>query len=91
MLRLARSKPRLMVDVKQIEVRPDGIYEEQPMEIVDRRVQTLRNREIPKVLVCWQHHRTEGLTWELESTMRRQYPQLFADVADNSNARGTRK
>ncbi|KAK9157019.1 hypothetical protein Scep_003593 [Stephania cephalantha] len=70
MLRLARSGPRPMVDLRQIEVRPDVTYEERPIAIVDRATQTLRNREIPKVLVRWQHHGTEGLTWELESTMR---------------------
>ncbi|KAK9086078.1 hypothetical protein Sjap_026489 [Stephania japonica] len=80
MLRLAKTGPRPMVDIRQIEVRPDASYEEQPVEIMDRRVQTLRNREILKVLVRWQHHGTEGLTWELESTMRRRYPQLFTDA-----------
>ncbi|KAK9136505.1 hypothetical protein Sjap_007099 [Stephania japonica] len=70
MLRLARSGLRPMVDVRQIKVRPDVPYEEQPVEIMDSRTQTLRKREILKVLVRWQHHGTEGLTWELDSTIR---------------------
>ncbi|KAK9100529.1 hypothetical protein Scep_023959 [Stephania cephalantha] len=53
MLRLAKSGPRPMVDLRQIEVRPDVTYEERPIAIVDRAIQTLRNREIPKVLVRW--------------------------------------
>ena len=27
--------------------------------------------------VLWQHHGKEEATWELEATMRAQYPQLF--------------
>ncbi|KAK9125892.1 hypothetical protein Scep_014738 [Stephania cephalantha] len=62
MLRLAKSGPRPMVDLRQIKVRADVTYEERPIAIVDRTIQTLRIREIPKVLVRWQHHGTEGLT-----------------------------
>ncbi|KAK9106560.1 hypothetical protein Syun_022571 [Stephania yunnanensis] len=79
MLRLARTGPRPMIELGQVEVQPDVTYEERPIEIVDRRVQILRNRELPKVLVRWQYHKTEGLTWELESTMRARYPQLFSN------------
>ncbi|KAK9111322.1 hypothetical protein Scep_018841 [Stephania cephalantha] len=91
MLRLAKSGPRPMVDLRQIEVRPDVTYEERPIAIVDRAIQTLRNREIPKVLIRWQHHGTEGLTWELESTMRERYPHLFHDMDDSSDPRGYRR
>ncbi|KAK9144643.1 hypothetical protein Sjap_004546 [Stephania japonica] len=72
-----------MVDVRQVDVQPDATYEERPMEILDRKIQTLRNREIAKVLVRWQHHGTEGLTWELESTMRESHPHLFHDPSTN--------
>ncbi|KAK9154106.1 hypothetical protein Sjap_001586 [Stephania japonica] len=89
MLRLAKSGPRPMVDIRQIEVRPDVSYEEQLMEIMDRRVQILRNREIPKVLIRWQHHGTEELTWELESIMKQRYPQLFTDVDASEDGRGS--
>ena len=33
--------------------------------------------QVPLVKVVWQHHGREEATWELEATMRTQYPQLF--------------
>ena len=53
-------------------------YKEQPMQIVDRREQILRNKVIPLVKVLWGNHEMEAATWELEAQMRRQYPQLFS-------------
>ncbi|KAK9083528.1 hypothetical protein Scep_029999 [Stephania cephalantha] len=47
MLRLARSGPRLMVDLRQIEVRPYATYDEQPLEILDHKEQILRSKVIP--------------------------------------------
>ena len=37
---------------------------------------------MPIVNVLWQHHGREGATWELEATMKAQYPQLF-DTSKN--------
>ena len=42
-----------------------------------REVKQLRNKQVPLVKVLWQHHDREEATWELEATMRAQYPQLF--------------
>ena len=54
-------------------------YIEEPVQIVDRRVKQLRQREIPMVKVLWKHHGLEEATWETEEKMRRDYPQLFSD------------
>ncbi|KAK9156418.1 hypothetical protein Sjap_003898 [Stephania japonica] len=79
MLRLDRSREgrRLTVDLSQIDLREDVTYDEQPIQILDRKVKILRNKEIPSVLVKWQHHGDEEPTWELESYMREYFPYLF--------------
>ncbi|KAK9094064.1 hypothetical protein Scep_025533 [Stephania cephalantha] len=79
MLRLDKSGGgrRPTVDLSQIELQDDATYEEQPIQIVDRKVKILRNKEIPSVLVKWQFHGDEELTWELESYMREHFPYLF--------------
>ncbi|KAK9103944.1 hypothetical protein Sjap_009532 [Stephania japonica] len=79
MLRLDRSREgkRPIVDLSQIDLREDITYDEQPIQIMDRKVKVLRNKEIPSVLVKWQHHGDEELTWELESYMRKHFPYLF--------------
>ncbi|KAK9110753.1 hypothetical protein Sjap_018813 [Stephania japonica] len=79
MLRLDRSREgkRPIVDLSQIDLREDITYDERLIQIMDLKVKVLRNKEIPSVLVKWQHHGDEELTWELESYMRKHFPYLF--------------
>ncbi|KAA0057160.1 pol protein [Cucumis melo var. makuwa] len=51
-------------------------YEEQPVEILAREVEMLRNRGISLVKVLWRNHGVEEATWEREEDMRSQYPEL---------------
>ncbi|XP_052880458.1 uncharacterized protein LOC128286787 [Gossypium arboreum] len=77
MLRRYHSNPRLIVLVEQIEMRLDLTFEEEPIQILDRDVKVLHRKSIPLVNVqCW-NHSTEEVTWELEDSMRQQYPHLF--------------
>ena len=55
----------------------DFPYDEEPKAIMAREVKQLWNKQVPLVKVLWQHHGREEATWELEATMRAQYPQLF--------------
>ncbi|WMV41873.1 hypothetical protein MTR67_035258 [Solanum verrucosum] len=52
-------------------------YEEVPVEILDRQVNKLRNKEVSSVKVLWRNHLVEGATWEAEADMMSQYPYLF--------------
>ena len=52
-------------------------FDDEPNAILDREVKQLRNKQVSLVEVLWQHHGMEEETWEPESTMRAQYPQLF--------------
>ena len=45
-----------------IEQRPDLTYEEEPMEILARKVKELRNKKILLVKVLWRNHKTEEAT-----------------------------
>lgn len=42
-------------------------YEEVPVEILDRQVKRLRNKEIASVKILWRNHLVEGATWEAEA------------------------
>ena len=55
----------------------DFTFDEKPKAILDHEVKQLWNKQVPLVKVFWQHHGMEEATWEPESTMRAQYPQLF--------------
>ena len=63
--------------VQDIQVQSDFTYDEESKAILAREVKQLQNKQVPMVKVLWQHHGIEEATWEPESTMRAQYPQLF--------------
>ena len=77
MLRRYRSDPLHVVSSETIELRSDLTYEEEPVEILARKVKELWNKKILLVKVLWRNHKTEEATWESEETVRQQYPQLF--------------
>ena len=66
-----------ILDHEVIEVDDQVSYVERPIRIEDRREQVLRNKTIPLVKVVWEHHGTEGATWESEEEIRCLYPSLF--------------
>ena len=63
---------------QEAQVQEDFTFDEEPKAIIDREIRQLRNKQVPLVKVLWQHHSMEEVTWEPESTMRVQYPQLFS-------------
>ena len=62
-----------------VEIQENLTYEEEPVQILDRREQLLSNKTIPLVKILWRSHTIEEATWEPEAQMRRQYPQLFSE------------
>ena len=78
MLRRYRSDTSHILPIQDIQVQEDFTFDEKPKAILDREIRQLRNRQVPLVKVLWQHHGMEKATWEPESTMRVQYPQLFS-------------
>ena len=66
-----------ILTVQDIQVQSDFTFDEEPKAILDHEAKQLWNKQVPLVKVFWQHYGTEEATWELESTMRAQYPQLF--------------
>ena len=60
-----------------VTLRDDLAYEEELVQILDRREQQLRNKVIPLVKVLWRNHLVDEATWEPELQLRQQYPHLF--------------
>ena len=67
-----------MVPLEDIQVEEGLNYIKRPIGILDRKIKVLRNKEVPLVQVQWQHWRGSELTWEPESEMREQHPELFS-------------
>ncbi|XP_052477488.1 uncharacterized protein LOC128033178 [Gossypium raimondii] len=65
-----RSDPTHIVPVKEIEVRPDLTFEEEPVQILEHDVKVLRRKSISLVKILWRNHSSEEATWEFEDAMR---------------------
>ncbi|CAN4084837.1 unnamed protein product [Withania somnifera] len=52
-------------------------FVEEPVRILAKEVRKLRSREIPVVKVRWSHRSIEEATWEIESEVRKPYPQCL--------------
>ena len=78
MLRWYWSDPRHIIQEPEIEISKKLTYVEEPIEILDRKVKQLRNKEIPIVKVKWSHHSPREATWEVEEHMKHKYPHLFS-------------
>ncbi|KAI5348129.1 hypothetical protein L3X38_001016 [Prunus dulcis] len=77
MLRKYMPDPSHVLEHQPVELREDLTYEEQPVQILDRKEQRLRSRSIPVVKILWRSQTVEEATWEPEAQMRAKYPYLF--------------
>ena len=78
-LRKYMPDPSHVLEYEPINVREDLSYEEQPVQIIDRKDQVLRSRNISLVKVLWRNHTVQEVTWEKEEDMKEKYPYLFSN------------
>ena len=78
MLNNCLSDPASILHVEGLGVNENLSYEDVPVEISDRQVKQLRNKEITTVKVLWRNYLVEGATWEAEDDMTSRYPHLFS-------------
>ncbi|GKF19537.1 hypothetical protein Tco_0068175 [Tanacetum coccineum] len=71
----------LHVPLDEIKVDKTLRFVEEPIEIIDREVKSLKCSKIPIVKVYWNSKRGPEFTWEREDHMKVKCPRLFADCA----------
>ncbi|GKE85820.1 hypothetical protein Tco_1559562 [Tanacetum coccineum] len=71
----------LHVSLNEIKINKTLHFVEEPVEIMDREVKSLKRSRIPLVKVRWNSKRGPEFTWECEDYMNSKYPQLFVDHA----------
>ncbi|GKC11671.1 putative reverse transcriptase domain-containing protein [Tanacetum coccineum] len=59
-------------------------FVEEPVEIIDREIKSLKRSKISIVKVHWNSKRGPEFTWECKDYMKSKYPQLFVDRVDES-------
>ncbi|TMW89078.1 hypothetical protein EJD97_017684, partial [Solanum chilense] len=77
MIRKCIGDPESIPPIEGLGVKDNLCYEEVLVQILDRQVKKLRNKEGASVKVLWKNHLVEGATWEAEADMMSYYPHLF--------------
>ena len=77
LLKKCVGDPASIVPLKSVAVKYSLSYEDVPVEILDRQVRKLRNKEVASVKVLWRSQSIVGATWEEEESMKAKYPYLF--------------
>ncbi|GJY81443.1 hypothetical protein Tco_0494194 [Tanacetum coccineum] len=72
------------VPLNEIKIDKTLHFVEEPVEIMDREVKSLKRSRIPLVKVRWNSKHGPEFTWEREDYMKSKYSQLFVDRADES-------
>ena len=49
------------------------------MEIIDCKVNRLRNKEVASVKVLWSKYLVEDISWEAEADLKSPYPYIFSN------------
>ena len=55
----------------------EGVFQTNPLCILDKKVTMLQNRSVGQVKVQWKNYGHDEATWELEDAMRLAHPFLF--------------
>ncbi|GKC04464.1 putative reverse transcriptase domain-containing protein, partial [Tanacetum coccineum] len=74
----------LHVPLDEIKVDKTLRFVEEPVEIMDREIKSLKRSRISLVKVRWNSKRGPEFTWECEDYMKYKYPQLFIERTDES-------
>lgn len=80
-LKKCLSDESLVIPFGELQIDEKLHFVEQPIEIMDREIKTLKRSRIPIVKVRWNSKRGPEFTWEREDQIRRKYPHLFSNPA----------
>nr|GFA52157.1 putative reverse transcriptase domain-containing protein [Tanacetum cinerariifolium] len=67
-----------VIPLDEIQIDEKLYFVEEPIEIMDREVNHLKQSRIPIVKVCWNLKRGLKFNWERKYQFKRKYPHLFA-------------
>ena len=78
-LRKCIADESAVVPLEGIQVDASLNYAEKPVVTRERKIEVLRNKEIPRVLVQWQHRRGSEMNCDLERGMWEQHSGLLSE------------
>ncbi|GKE88793.1 hypothetical protein Tco_1566268 [Tanacetum coccineum] len=75
----------LAIPLDEIHIDDRLHFVEEPVEIMDREVEQLKQICIPVIKVRWNSRRCPEFTWECEDQFKMKYPHFFTNRASSSN------
>ncbi|GJY64840.1 putative reverse transcriptase domain-containing protein [Tanacetum coccineum] len=85
-LKKCLADANLHVPLDEIKIDKTLHFIDEPVEIMDREVKSLKRSKIPIVKVCWNSKLGPEFTWEREDHMKARYPQLFVANSGESSS-----
>ena len=79
MLRKYIPDPSHVLNYEPLKIKDNLIYEEVPIQILDRKDHVLRTKTISLVKVLWKNHTVGEACWEGEDEVKSKYPELFVN------------
>ncbi|XP_073051252.1 uncharacterized protein [Primulina eburnea] len=90
MIRKYILNPSHVLRHEALDLMPNLTYQELPIQILDRKVKVLRNKEIGINKILWRNQLVEEATLEPEEEMKQRYPELFAQMLGLGEPKPTR-
>ena len=69
--------PTKIVDIEELQLEPDLVYPEHPVQIVDFKTRVTRNQTSNFYKVQWSNHSEREATWETEEFLKSKFPELL--------------
>jgi len=65
------------VEILDVKLKPDLVYEEKPIAVLDHKERVTRNHLVKFEKVLWSNHGEEDATWETEDYLKEVYKTFF--------------
>ena len=85
-LKKCLADTNLHVPLDELKIKSNLHFVEEPIEIVDSDVKSLKRGKISLVKIRWNSKRGPEFTWEREDQMRAKYPHLFLEQRSGSGS-----
>ena len=69
--------PTEAVEMENLQLEPDLVYQEHPVKIVDHKTRVTRNQTCNFYKVQWSNHSEREATWEMEEFIQSKCPELL--------------
>ena len=70
--------PTEAVEMENLQLEPDLVYQEHPVKIVDHKTRVTRNQTSSFYKVQWSNHSKREVTWETKEFLKTNYPEFLA-------------